>query len=376
MIDVPPTDRTAKNAAKAGGPAPRRHGSPATQSTHVHAASAAAPAKRIVVSSDLSERVPYNDPELPVYASFDSLSSFADFRCPCHWHRDLEFVHVKDGEMRYFINGEVVTLRRGDGLVVNSSRLHYGFSPEHRQCWFTCVVVGTQLFDHLTTATTARCEHAFGQDMADYVLLSSGVGWQRDVMQAIDDAVTVASAAHAERASRSSGPAGGEAGRVDALALTATAIRLCDMVLDRFSPVSGNGPSADGAGAAVPAKDGRPSDVQSQRDRLAVLAMTGLIQRDFPRPLSLDDIASAGGMGRSRCCHLFRRFVGRTPNEYLIDRRLEEAKRMLDGTGMGVAEVARDCGFSSASYFISVFRRRFGMTPKEYRNQPTPAASI
>ena len=105
--------------------------------------------KTIIVSSDLSERIDYNIPDLPIYARRDALSSFPDYRCPCHWHRDLEFIHVISGQMQYFVNGAIVTLEAGNGLVVNSSRLHYGFSPQQRQCWFTCVVVDPELLERL-----------------------------------------------------------------------------------------------------------------------------------------------------------------------------------------------------------------------------------
>lgn len=105
--------------------------------------------KTIIVSSDLSERTDYNIPDLPIYARRDALSSFPDYRCPCHWHRDLEFIHVISGQMQYFVNGAIVTLEAGNGLVVNSSRLHYGFSPQQRQCWFTCVVVNPELLERL-----------------------------------------------------------------------------------------------------------------------------------------------------------------------------------------------------------------------------------
>lgn len=105
--------------------------------------------KTVIVSSDLSERIDYNIPDLPIYARRDALSSFPDYRCPCHWHRDLEFIHVISGQMQYFVNGAIVTLEAGNGLVVNSSRLHYGFSPQQRQCWFTCVVVDPELLERL-----------------------------------------------------------------------------------------------------------------------------------------------------------------------------------------------------------------------------------
>ena len=59
-----------------------------------------------------------NIPDLPIYARRDALSSFPDYRCPCHWHRDLEFIHVISGQMQYFVNGAIVTLEAGNGLVV------------------------------------------------------------------------------------------------------------------------------------------------------------------------------------------------------------------------------------------------------------------
>lgn len=105
--------------------------------------------QEVIVSSDLPERIDYNIPDLPIYARRDALSSFPDYRCPCHWHRDLEFIHVISGQMQYFVNGAIVTLEAGNGLVVNSSRLHYGFSPQQRQCRFTCGVVGPELLERL-----------------------------------------------------------------------------------------------------------------------------------------------------------------------------------------------------------------------------------
>lgn len=137
-------------------------------------------------SSDLSERIDYNIPDLPIYARRDTLSSFPDYRCPCHWHRDLEFIHVISGQMQYFVNGAIVTLEAGNGLVVNSSRLHYGFSPQQRQCWFTCVVVGPELLERLGADTRLRCEHAFAQCMDDMLPLDCSVKWQQDALEMVD----------------------------------------------------------------------------------------------------------------------------------------------------------------------------------------------
>ncbi|WP_338069752.1 AraC family transcriptional regulator [Bifidobacterium santillanense] len=329
--------------------------------------------------SDLSERVPYAIPGLPIYARRDALSIFADYRCACHWHRDLEFVRVISGEMRYFVNGRVTLLRPGEGMVVNSSRLHYGFSPERRDAWFSCAVIGPSIVEGIASQVRVRCERAFAQDMDDFLLLSPEVEWQRDVLMGVDRLITQM------RGDRhpSMGSAWREHDRaddltdLDPLPAVMTAIDLYDRVLDRFRPAcgdegtdagdddarAGDGTGTNGTGGA----SGGRRDGMDQRNRIVVLEMTGMVQSRFAEPLGLDDIAAAGAVSRSRCCALFKRYVGRTPNEYLTDRRIEEAKRLLCETDGAVAEIGRACGFSSSSYFINVFRRRLGVTPREYR---------
>lgn len=303
--------------------------------------------KQITLFDDLSEQIHYNLPELPIYARIDRLSMYADYRCPCHWHRDLEFIHAMSGELHYFVNGRVIVLHAGQGLVVNSSRLHYGFSPDRQEAWFSCAVISPLLFEQLTADVHTRCERAFAQDMDDFLTFSPDVDWQRDILESMERTIRLmpnngATASQHNDAEHTANP----------LPAVAAAINLCDAVINRFQPAS-NELTNDLGG--------------EQRNRIAVLEMTGLVQRRFREQLRLDDIAAAGNMSRSQCCLLFKRYVGRTPNEYLTERRLEEAKRLLRDTAGSVAQIARACGFSSSSYFVSVFRRRFAQTPRTYR---------
>ena len=76
------------------------------------------PSQPLAVFSDLSERIYYNQPDLPLYTRNDALSRF-DFSMACHWHRDLEFVHALTGSMKYFVNGALVDFPTGDGLFFN-----------------------------------------------------------------------------------------------------------------------------------------------------------------------------------------------------------------------------------------------------------------
>ena len=64
----------------------------------------------------------------------------------------------------------------------------------------------------------------------------------------------------------------------------------------------------------------------------------------------------------------FIREVGIGFNEYITGLRVEQAKELLEQTNKKVSDIAVQCGFRSSSYFIVVFRKQTGMSPKEYQN--------
>lgn len=308
------------------------------------------PLQPLVVFSDLSERIYYNQPDLPLYTRNDMLSRF-DFNMACHWHRDLEFVHAVAGSMEYFVNGAVVHIPTGDGLFVNSNRLHYGFSPSRSECRYPAVVASPALFESAWQPAGAALELPCGSDAPDYVFLNHRIAAHRRVLRLIDDTVRF-------NVPNADEPANPQADTIQAIG---AAIQLCGAALELAreamrSDVRCAQPRHD--------MDGR----RNNRDLMTALTMTGFIHRHFPEHITLDDIASSAATSRSRCCQVFRRYVNHTPNEYLTDYRIEQAMHMLGGTASDVAEVAGACGFSSPSYFIRVFRKRTGLTPQQWRH--------
>jgi AraC-like DNA-binding protein len=323
------------------------------------------PLQPLAVFSDLSERIYYNQPELPLYTRNDALSRF-DFNMACHWHRDLEFVHAVTGSMKYFVNGTVVDIPTGDRLFVNSNRLHYGFSPTREECHYPAVVANPSLFESLWQPASADVEFLCGPNAPDYLFLDHTDSQHRRILQLIDDTVRF----NVPNADEAANP------QADTVQAIGTAIQLCGATLalirDRMAKTSAASSVVDGR--MEPVRDSRPSQNRSvarcavnNRDLMSALTMTGFVHQHFPERIALADIAAAGAMSRSRCCIVFREYVNRTPNEYLTDYRIEQAMHMLSGTASDVAEVARACGFSTPSYFIRVFRKRTGLTPQQWR---------
>jgi AraC-like DNA-binding protein len=65
----------------------------------------------------------------------------------------------------------------------------------------------------------------------------------------------------------------------------------------------------------------------------------------------------------------FRREKGMPLTDYINVKRLERAKSMLYGTGLYIKEIADQCGFMDDNYFSRLFKRHFGISPKEYRQK-------
>lgn len=86
--------------------------------------------------------------------------------------------------------------------------------------------------------------------------------------------------------------------------------------------------------------------------------------------LSLDDISRSLHVDKYYMCHYFKDKIGMTVMDYIADRRINMAKRMLLNTGSTITEISGKCGYSSASYFTQAFTKLVGKTPSGFRSKP------
>ena len=93
------------------------------------------------------------------------------------------------------------------------------------------------------------------------------------------------------------------------------------------------------------------------------------IEADLSRDLSLHTLAETLNISAGYLSTLFRQETGRTVTDYVSSLRMENAARLLRSTSLRVQTVAQYCGISDVNYFSKLFKRHFGVTPREYRNQ-------
>lgn len=93
------------------------------------------------------------------------------------------------------------------------------------------------------------------------------------------------------------------------------------------------------------------------------------IEAHYRDPITLDDIARAALLSPYHFLRLFREAFGRTPGQYLTERRIEEARRLLRQTDLPIGVICGDVGFESHGSFTTLFHRRVGLPPTLYRQQ-------
>ena len=83
--------------------------------------------------------------------------------------------------------------------------------------------------------------------------------------------------------------------------------------------------------------------------------------------ISLEEMATAMGMGRVPFFNKVRNLTGKTPTELVRDIRLKHACILLKRTNINMSELALNIGFVTAENFINIFKEKFGLSPLEYR---------
>ncbi len=83
-------------------------------------------------------------------------------------------------------------------------------------------------------------------------------------------------------------------------------------------------------------------------------------------PPSLENLATEIGLSLKKLKEGFKQLYGDTVFAYLLDHKMEEARRMLDSQKFNVNEVGLKLGYSTASHFIAAFKKKYGTTPKKY----------
>ena len=294
----------------------------------------------IISGTTQEERETRKNPLLP-YRGFDyERRGIPGGVFPWHWHDDFEFFSIRTGSMYYGIPGEEIIFHEGDVGFLNSGVLHmtqganeflfiqqnHNFSPDFI-CGDRNSPLGMKYVMPLISNKSARLLRVDANDP----LAEKLRGWMEEANQA----------------------------RIEATLGYELTIRACmSNIWLAFLKI-------------MPPPGERTSSADSDR----LMAMLTWIHANYDRKVSLEEIAEAAHISAKECERCFQRQIRTLPFDSLMDYRLDKARQFLNGDKLSVTEIGMRCGFGSASYFGACFRRKYGMSPRDYRNESAAVQS-
>lgn len=93
------------------------------------------------------------------------------------------------------------------------------------------------------------------------------------------------------------------------------------------------------------------------------------MEQHYMENITVSKLAALGHVSASCFNRRFKKEIGITPIEYLIEIRIQRAKTMLRRKNISVTDVAMRCGFGSTAHFSTCFQSRLGISPSEYRDR-------
>ena len=109
--------------------------------------------------------------------------------------------------------------------------------------------------------------------------------------------------------------------------------------------------------------------MKSPDEKLLERVMTAINHNLNNADLSVDRIADEVGISRVHLHRKMKELTGQTPHDFIRNIRMKKAASLLSAGDMNVSEVMYACGFSNAASFSTVFKKMYGMSPREYMNE-------
>ena len=283
------------------------------------------------ISEDFSETLTYPDPSVPIRTWTAHAYDFPTMAYVNHWHSDFEFAYVLSGSVKHNINGKIIDVKSGNLLFINSRSMHFNFWSKPTDCEFIVLLMHPSLIAN--RATEKDNERLFGNTDLPYLLINCKDHANKkiaDLFMRLHDIVNDG---------------------------TGSGYELMGTIYGLFSEILGKMNETDTVSA-------------SERRQIEIMhRITSYIQENYQNKLTLKDISEAGLVCRSKCGDIFRKFLGKTPIEYLTEYRILKALELLRDTDLSITEISMRCGFGGASYFTEKFVELMSFTPSEYRKQ-------
>lgn len=250
-----------------------------------------------------------------------------------HWHEELQFTIVLEGEMVMTMQGENYLLHPGDGIFINSNIEHMTRPTTPQSARYLSLNVQPSLLTLFHGSVVEQKYYLpYIKEPHMQVVTFSSDGLEELLFAEVNELFRVLQ----------DGGFGYE--------------------LDAYSRLLNTWKLLLACNASEHAQ-------HQPHERYEAKAMLAYLHEHYGERISLDDVSAHVHISKSECCRLFHASYGCSIFTYLSDYRLQKSILLLSDSQLSVLEISDLCGFNSTSYFIKTFREKVGMTPLQYRRK-------
>lgn len=278
--------------------------------------------------------------DYPVGIYYLALSQMYNQHIGWHWHEEMEFDIIAEGEAYMSVGDESVHLKQGQGILIHQNALHALHPVGEAPCTCHCVIFHPSfLFGFMHTPLSAQYLVPIQSFPAKYLFLSPENTEENEVLGHLHNIIHF----------HFSQTYGQEL-------LTKSELCLVWFKLLQLLHIEGKDTTAQAM----------PATLDEKRVKQAIT----YIQEHYMHSVSLDDISSHIHISKSECCRCFKRTLSLTPFEYLMRYRIYEAAKKIysrDEAANSIALLAASVGFNNTSYFNKLFKKYMQKTPNGYK---------
>lgn len=255
-----------------------------------------------------------------------------------HWHNEIEFAVVLQGEVEFFTGEQSICLQEGEGLFINSGIIHMAKAKGAQNAIMFTVVVNAlfisdgeqSIINKKYVVPLLKCSEL------SFIMLNVDNNWKSKCIELLKKIYLIS---HEEE--------------------FAFELHIRNYICEIWLLLVTN------------TQNTIRNEVHQgpSKNQQRIKQMIMFIHHHYHEPMTLSDIATAAHISKSECYRCFLTSIGMKPFEYVIECRIENASRFLVETEMTITDVALACGFNSTSYFGMMFKKHTGTTPLKFRHK-------
>lgn len=280
-------------------------------------------------SQNKAQIVNYNNPLFHCFSQNIYFSKNSTHHVTEHWHEDIEYLYVKEGAFRCNVNGTVLTLHDGEGICINSRRIHSNETIQGFPCVLYCAITHPDYLKASPYIEQKYLSPIIGPNSFDFLLLKKG-DWTEEILDLFIDLFEQPSLIPLE------------------LKIIEVAYHILGILNEKLKPEN------------LLIKNASPYED-------AFKSMVTYITEHYHEKVALNDIASAANIGKTLCATIFKKYASKTPGEYLIYYRITKSMELLADRTLSITDIAFMVGFNSASHYTQIFKKLMGRTPNQFR---------